>query len=300
MKRPTLPHKTRRAVAAWRRPSLFLLAGAGLLLLGMLTGIYLFFPAEALKQRIIQEIEARAGVAVQFVQIEQVSLYPLLNLDAIGIELGLTGLPQPLPIETLSIAPQWSTLLSADPGVLVQGSLMNGTISAGLLKSGAINARASGLRFDLPIQKPLPFNVTGTLSEAAFDGGTRLDTEAKTHLLLRLSDVSVLGLELLKADGRGLALGQITLEAEGQGRSMRIKTLSAEGGDLDVNGDGTLLIGRISTNSRIKLALQVRPGANADPSITSLLDIFSKPDADGRYSLQVTGTLGKPILKSGG
>ena len=177
---------------------------------------------------------------------------------------------------------------------------MNGTISAGLMKSGAISARAAGLNFDLPIQEPLPFNVTGTLREAAFDGGTRLDKEAKTHLFLQLADVSVLGLELLKADGSRLALGEITLEAEGQGRSVRVKTLSAKGGDLDINGDGTLLIGRTSTNSRIKLALQVRPGTNADPSITSLLDIFGKPDADGRYSLQVTGTLGKPILKSGG
>jgi type II secretion system protein N len=287
-------------VAVWRRPSLFLLAGAGLLLLGMLTGFYLFFPAEVLKHRIIQEVETRAAVAVQSVQIEQVSLYPLLTLDARGIELGLTGLPHPLPIKALSIAPQWSTLLSADPGVLLQGSLMNGTITVGLLKSGAISARAAGLRFDLPMQKPLPFNVTGTLSEAAFDGGTQLDTETKTHLLLRLADVNVLGLELLKADGSGLALGEITLEAEGQGRSMRVKTISAKGGDLEVNGDGTLLIGRTSASSRIKLALQVRPGANVDPSITSLLDIFGKPDADGRYPLQVTGTLGKPILKSGG
>ncbi len=297
---PKLPRQARGPVASWRKSSFFLLAGAGLLLLGMLTGFYLFFPSETLRQRIIQEIEARAGVAVQSVQIEQVSLYPLLTLDARGIELGLTGLPRPLPIEALSIAPQWSTLFSADPGVLVQGSLMNGTITAGLLRSGAINAHATGLRFDLPIQKPLPFNVTGTLSEAAFDGGVRLNTEAKTQLLLRLADVNVLGLELLKADGSRLALGEITLQVEGQGRSMKVKTLSAKGGDLDVSGNGTLLIGRTTTSSRIKLALQVRPGANADPSITSLLDIFGKPDADGRYPLQVTGTLGKPILKSGG
>ena len=300
MRRPTLPHKTRRPVAAWRRPSLFLLAGAGLLLLGILTGVYLFFPAEALKQRIIQEIETRAGVAVQFVQIEQVSLYPLLNLDARGIELGLTGLPRPLLIEALSIAPQWTTLLSADPGVLVRSSLMNGTITAGLLKSGAISARAAGLNFDLPIQEPLPFNVTGTLREAAFDGGTRLDKEAKTHLLLQLADVSVLGLELLKADGSRLALGEITLEAEGQGRSMKVKTLSAKGGDLEVKGDGTLLIGRTASTSRIKFALQVRPSPTADAFIASLLELAGKPGPDGFYSLNFSGTLDKTILKPEG
>jgi type II secretion system protein N len=297
---PTLPRKARGPVASWRKSSIFLLAGAGLLLLGMLTGFYLFFPAETLRQRIIQEVETRAGVAVQSVQIEQVSLYPLLTFDARGIELGLTGLPHPLPIDALSIAPQWSTLLSADPGVLVQGSLMNGTITAGLLRSGAINARATGLRFDLPIKKPLPFNVTGTLTEAAFDGDARLDTEAKTQLLLRLADVNVLGLELLKADGSRLALGEIILQVEGQGRSMKVKTLSAKGGDFEVNGDGTLLIGRTASSSRIKFSLQVRPSPTADASIASLLELTGKPGPDGFYSLNLSGTMDKPILKPGG
>jgi type II secretion system protein N len=289
--------KAKMPVAVWQRPSLFLLAGAGLLLLGMLTGVYLFFPAETLKHRITQELEMRTGVEMQ---IEQVALYPLLTLDARGIELGLTGLPHPLPIEALSIAPQWSTLFSADPGVLVQCSLMNGTITAGLLRSGAISTRATGLRFDLPIQKPLPFNVTGTLSEAAFDGDTRLDKEAKTHLTLRLTDVSVLGLELLRADGHGLALGEIVLEVDGQGRAMRINTLTANGGDLDVNGEGTLLIGRTTETSRIKLTLQVLPGPNADPSIATLLELVGKPEPDGRYSLKLSGTLAKPVIRHGG
>lgn len=300
MSDPKLPRKARGLVASWRKSSVFLLAGAGLLLLGMLTGFYLFFPAETLRQRIIQEVETRAGVAVQSVQIEQVGLYPLLTLDTRGIELGLTGLPHPLPIEALSIAPQWSTLFSADPGVLVHGSLMNGTITAGLLRSGAINARATGLRFDLPIQKPLPFNVTGTLSEATFDGGTRLDAEAKTQLLLRLANVSVLGLELLKTDGRGLVLGEIALQAEGQGRAVKVKTLSAKGGDLEVKGNGTLLIGRTASSSRIKFTLHVRPSPTADAFIASLLELAGKPDPDGFYSLNLSGTLDKPILKPGG
>lgn len=297
MRFPAWPRKSKKPLAVWQRPSLFLLTGIGLLLLGMLAGFYLFFPAETLKQRIIQEVESRGRVTVQ---IAQVSLYPLLTLDAREVKLGLKGLPQPLAIESLSIAPQWSTLLSGDPGVLLQGELMSGTITAGLLRSGALSARASGLHFDLPIQKPLAFNLTGTLSEAAVDAATRLDPETKTRLLLRLTDVRVLGLELLKADGPGLALGEITLEAEGQGRALKISTLSAKGGDLDVSGDGTLLVGRTSASSRIKLALQVRPGPNADPAITSLLELSGEPNEDGRYLLQLTGSLDKPNLKSGG
>ncbi len=296
MRFPAWPGKNKKPLAVWQRPSLFLLAGIGLLLLGMLVGFYLFFPAETLKQRIIQELETRTSVTVQ---IEQVSLYPLLTFSAKGITLDVKGLSQSLLIESLSIAPQWSTLLSADPGVQVQGELMNGTIDAGVLKNGLISAKAAGLRFDLPIQKPLPFNITGTLSDASIDTATRLDTETKSHLLLRLADVRVLGLELLKAESPGLALGDITLEADGQGRSQKV-TLSAKGGDLDVSGDGTLLIGRTAASSRIKLVLLVRPGPNADPSITSLLELSGKADADGRYPLQLTGTLDKPSLKVGG
>ena len=285
----------RRRAGGWL--SLWLLAGSGLFLLGLLVGLYLFFPAEVLKQRIIQEVATRTGAQLQ---IEQLTLYPLLTLDAERLNFDMTGLPQVLEVERLSISPQWSTLLSGDPGAQLHVNIMNGTITAGLLKSGAINASAAGLRFDLPIQEPLPFNITGTLSEVTVDAAIRLDPETKTHLLLRLVDVKVLGLQLLKADGPGLALGEITLEAEGQGRALQVKTLSVKGGDLDVDGEGTLLIGRTSASSRIKLSLQVRPGPNADPSIISLLEISGKPDADGRYPLQLTGSLDKPNLKSGG
>lgn len=285
----------RQTARSWL--SLWLLAGAGLFLLGLLVGLYLFFPAEMLKQRIIQEVATRTGAQLQ---IEQFTLYPLLTLDARQINFDMAGLPQALEVERLSISPQWSTLLSGDPGAQLHVNIMNGTVTAGLLKSGAISGKAAGLRFDLPIQKPLPFNITGTLSEVTIDAATRLDPETQTHLLLRMVDVKVLNLQLLEADGPGLALGDITLEAEGQGRSLRIKSLTAKGGDFDVDGEGTLLIGRSSASSRIKLALQVRPGPNADPTISSLLELAGKPDPDGRYTVRLSGTLANPVLNAGG
>ncbi len=90
--------------ASWQRPSLCLLAGSGLLLLGLLVGFYLFFPAEVLKQRITQELDMRTGTQVK---IEQVTLYPLLTLDAKRINFTATALPRALEIETLSVSPLW-------------------------------------------------------------------------------------------------------------------------------------------------------------------------------------------------
>jgi hypothetical protein len=63
----------------------------------------LFFPEEMLKQRIIQEIGTSTRVEVQ---IDQVSLYPLLTLDANRVSLEISGLPQTLEIEQLSVTPK--------------------------------------------------------------------------------------------------------------------------------------------------------------------------------------------------
>ena len=297
MRFPAWSRMKKTPTSALQRPSLFLLAGAGLFLLGTLAGLYLFFPAEALRQRIVQEIGTRTGMDVQ---IEQLALYPLLTLDANKIKLGVTGLPRLLDIEQLRIAPQWSTLLSGDPGVQLQGRIMDGTFTSGLQKGGAVSARAMGLNFDLPVQEPIPFNIVGTLNEATFDSSIGLSPETKTGLSLQLDAVSILGLEFLKADSKGLSLGEIALEVEGQGRALRINSLTAKGGDLEVDGDGTLQIGRTAATSRIKLALHVRPAPNADPDVAALLQLAGEPDADGRFSLQLTGSLANPILKPGG
>lgn len=296
MSDPGGTRRTKMPIAAWQRPSLFLLTGAGLLLLGMLAGFYLFFPADALKQRITQEIRTRTGTEVQ---IQKASLYPLLSLHANQVKIDINDLPHPLEIDQLSISPQWSTLLSSNPGAQLQAQLMGGVVSGEILKSGVISAMAKGLHFDLPLQKPMAMNITGTLKQATLEAATRLDPKTKTHISLRLSDVRIIGLDIFKADSPGIALGEITLEVDGQGRAMKIMSLSAKGGALDINGDGTLFIGRTSASSRIKLELQVRPGPNADPSIASLLELAGKQDASGFYSLKVSGTLAKPSLKTG-
>ena len=101
MSSPGGAHKSKAPVSRWQRSGLFLPTGAGLLLLGMLAGFYLFFPAEALKQRITQELMTRTGTEVQ---IRQVSLYPLLSLDADQVKIDQPQLPRPLLIEQEYVA----------------------------------------------------------------------------------------------------------------------------------------------------------------------------------------------------
>ena len=297
MSSPNGTFKAKRSTSSWQRSSFFLFTGAGLLLLGLLTGFYLFFPTEALKQRMTQEITARTGAEVK---IRQLSLYPPLNLDADQVQIDLADLPRALEIEQLSLSPLWSTLLSNNPGVQLQAELMSGTVSGEILRNGRTSAVASGLRFDLPLQKPMTMNISGTLDQASIEAAKRLDPETKTDIALQLSDVRVSGLDIFKADSPGIALGDIILEVAGQGRAMKISTLSIRGSDLEGRGLGTLFVGRTAATSRISFELQLRPGPQADPSIASLLELSGKQDQDGFYSLKLGGTLSKPSLRTGG
>lgn len=293
MRSSAWPQKTKTRDGTWQRPSLFVLAGAGLLLLGMLTGFYLFFPAEALRQRVIQEVETMTGTEIQ---IGKMALYPLLTLDASQVSFGVTGLPHPMQIEQLSLAPQWSTLLSGDPGVKLQARLMNGLVNAEVLRTGMIKAMATGLRFDLPLQKPMAMNITGKLDQSTVNAATRLDPETKTQLSLQLSDVSISSLDFFKEDGSGIALNEIVLEVRGQGRAMKINALTAKGGDFNINGEGTLFIGRTSATSRINLSLRIKTADSAHPTLVSLLELSAPPDASGNHHLRVTGTVAAPNI----
>ena len=290
--------KEKRATPGRRTvPGLFLLGAAGLFLLSLLTGIYLFFPAEALKERISREVAMRTNVDLQ---IESLSLYPLLTLDAEKLSIAAKELPWPFEIETLKIAPGWMSLFSGDPGVEIQARLMDGTVTSSLQKSGTVNAQIADLSFDLPIQDPLTFRIAGTLVAADLDTQTRLDRETPTLLSVQLNQVRVIGLNLSGTGGTDLNLGEITLQVTGQGRNMQIDSLSAKGGDFDVEGQGAVIIGRTAASSRIKLTLQVRPESSLAPDIASLLELAGKPGPDGRYPLQITGSLVKPALKIGG
>lgn len=279
------------------RSGLFLLSALGLFLLAFLTGFYLFFPNQTLKQRIAQEVANQTDLDLH---IETLTIYPILTLDAEDIEIVSERIPWPILIDELNIAPRWLASLSGDPGVQIKARLLEGTLNIGAQKSGILSAQSAGLRFDLPFQQPIDFRIIGTLEKADLVTGTRLATETQTRLLLRFSALQVLGLNLAGDGDTRVDLGEILLQVEGKGRSMEIVRLTAGGGDLDLEGGGTVMIGRTAASSRIRLNLKVRPQAGLDPSLLSLFELAGRPDADGSYPLQVTGSLASPLLKPGG
>ncbi|MEJ2491174.1 MAG: type II secretion system protein GspN [Desulfuromonadales bacterium] len=272
----------------------FVLACLVLFLVSALAGFYLFFPGNTLKERIVHEAASRADLTVMM---DSLSLSPILTLKATGLAIRHEDLPVPVGIDQLTLAPEWTTLLSGDPGISIDASIMGGTISSVVTRSGAVTAQGADVRLDLPLQEPFPLRVGGQLSRLDFSGGTRLDTDTASELSVRLTDVEVLGLEGLNAEGTSLSLGEITLNVEGLGRAMKVNTLTAQDGAFDVSGSGTVLIGRTASSSRLNLSLQVKPTAKADPSLVSLLELSGQPGDDGAYTLRLSGTPTRPVLQ---
>lgn len=298
MKFPGGPRPKKSPAAAgrrnsWQRTGLFLLGASALFLVSFFSGVYLFFPADALKQRIIQTVAQNSGAEVR---IGSLALYPLLTFEAEQVNLAAQNIPWPLEVEELEISPRWLSLFSKDPGAWIKARLMGGTITTGWQKSGLISVQAQGLRFDLPLQEPMALRIAGTLNEAALDSGVRLDSDTQTQLTLQLSDVSILGLDLTGDGDTQIGLGEISLQLAGQGRSIQINSLTAQGGDFDVDGEGSVIIGRTAATSRLRLTLLVQPGPDLDPSLNSLLELTGKPAEDGRFPLRITGSLAKPVL----
>ncbi len=302
MRFPGWPRKRVKPVTAGRkttrqRSGLFLCGATGLFLLAFLAGIYLFFPAEVLKQRIIHEVTERSAAEIR---IGRLALAPLLTLKMSAINLLPPNAPWPIEIDELHMAPRWLTLFSGNPAMRVKAELMSGTLTSGLQKNGTFTLRAEDLDFDLPLQEPLALRITGTLAEADLAGGIDFAKETQTRLALRLNAVRILGLDLSGGGETTIDLGVITLQVNGQGRFMQINVLEASGGNLAVSGEGTLIVGQTKAASRLKLTLLIRPGADLDPNLRSLLELTGKPQADGRFPLQISGSLANPVFNLGG
>jgi type II secretion system protein N len=276
------------------RSLLFGFAAVVVFVLSVLAGLYLFFPAETLKERIIGEAFSRAGLDVR---IGSMALYPVVTLEARNLQMTDDQWPVPLTIDQLELAPAWASLLGGDPGLNLDALLLGGNISSVIKRSGEISLQGTGMQLDLPLTDPVPLQISGRLENVTYSGNTRLNNETATQLALRLSNVQIGGLDALGFAGGTLPLGDIVLDVSGRGRSMQIDSLTANGGALAANGTGTLLIGRTAASSRLNLSLQVTPAANADPSLVSLLELSGQPGADGQFSLRLTGTLARPVIK---
>jgi len=284
------PPEGRRWLQRMRAAALYALVGLAAFVLGG----YLFFPAAPLKERLSYEVARRSSARLA---IGNLALRLPLRLEADELMLITPQLQPELRIERVRIAPLWLSLFSGNPGFGVEARLLGGGVEAALYRDGRFAGSGSGLALRLPLPQPSSLAFSGTLRAATVSGEAPLRPTTASRAELTLENVSLTGLQAFGSARDELSLGTLTLLAGGQGQNLRIEKLLARGGDLEAEGNGSLLLATPLERSRLKLTLTLKPAAGLDPALRDLLGALSEPGADGALQLRLGGALSAPSLQ---
>lgn len=264
------------------------LAGAALFLLAFLVGLHLFFPTAAVQQWLRGEIALRTQVDVQ---LAKMSLRPVFTLS--GRDIVATYGNRPLTIDELRLKPLWSSLVTGDPGIAVDAALLQGRLDVALRRSGSVALHADGLKLtEFPVHPETGTLLSGTIVKADLLGRFPMRKGSETRLSLEMDNCSLTVL------GQPVPLGRMTIAGNGQGNTLQLTTLSANGGAIAISGTGTMFVGNSAASSRISLDLTLRPTRSAPPTLTGLLDLAARKEADNSYRLKLNGSPNRLAVES--
>ena len=252
---------------------------------GLLAGVLFSFPEMKLKQKIISSLETQSHVVIEQGDIN----IGFLNIEGSDLLIRSDNPLWPaILINSIHIAPKWLTLFSKNPGVHLDMQLSGGTLAADMFRDGTLNAVASQLSLEPLLPKDQLIKVSGLLAETELATTVPLKKTTESLLQLTLKGVNIVGSRGMKLS---LNLGDINLNGTGHGRSFKITALTADNGDLAINGQGNILLGRNLAATQVKMKISVRPQKNVDPMLVELLTLGSRQTASGSYELNLTGTL---------
>lgn len=275
------------------------LAGLVLFVLCVVLGYLLFFPVEALRQRLEAEVSGRTKADFT---VGRLTLGLPLSLQLVDVRLeGGPAQALPLRLDDIAVRPAWLSLVTGDPGIVARGHLYGGELDVELSRSGRVEGELLDLELDqLPPLSglPVPIQPDGRLSARLEAPTSPLEAKTVTRVEVHLTQAALAGLEPLGIRGGRIALGDVSGQGELQGRKLSLSSLKVAGGDLDIDAEGDLLMGTSPARSRLNLQVVLRPGEGLDPMITDLLSLTgAKPGSDGRYRFRLGGSLARPVMR---
>jgi type II secretion system protein N len=272
----------------------FYLGAAALFLAGLVAGFYLFFPADALRNRIIREASISKELTLE---VEQLSLFFPASLMGRQLKLQFKQPPQPsLEISALTLKPLWTTLFTANPGISFSGELYGGAATGKRHRDGQTDLHINQLSFDVPVAGSSTLKITGEIETGHLSGTWPPPAGAETEISLILRQAALTGLDTLGAKSPSLSLGTLSFAGNGHGKSFKIERLDNEGGDLQITGSGTVLLAPQIENSRVNLLLTLTPRASFDRGLADLMAQVVKPRQDGAFQLRISGSPMNPRI----
>lgn len=280
-----------------RNPRLFYRAAAlALFLFGLLGGVYLAFPEEVLRQRLVYELEDRFPIRVE---LAKAGLRPLLTLTGEkGLIRYLDRHETVVSVERFRFSPFWAGIITGDSGIKGEFFAADGELALRWQRSGLLAMSATALPVDIPLPSGSGMRFVGIVTTGQVRTAAPLQSSTRSLIDLRFEQAALQGLEALTRDATGLRLGKMSLRMSGQGTLFFIDSLEATGGDVAVSGKGTMtLVKENPWNSRINLKVSVRAGDQEDQTLANFIQLAGTPLPDGSRNLHLTGTLANPVIR---
>jgi type II secretion system protein N len=280
-----------------RNSRLFYRAGGVVLFLfGLLCGVYLAFPEEVFRQRLVYELEARLPIQVD---LATAGLRPLLTLAGEKVVIRYLDHHEEIgSVERFRVSPFWAGIFTGDPGIKGELFAADGKLDLRWQRSGLLTMGAIVLPVNIPLATGSGILFTGVLTKGQMTTAAPLQKATESLIDLSFEQVALRGLEALTRDAAGLRLDKMSLRMTGQGALFFIDRLEATGGDVVIDGKGTLILVKENPqNSQINLNLSVRAGSQEDPTMANFIQLAGSPLSDGSRNLHLTGTLAKPVIR---
>jgi type II secretion system protein N len=256
---------------------------------------WVFFPAEVLQQRLVQELSHETGIRMRG---DQASM-----LMPLGLEFDLTLYPDqpgmtPLKIDHLRLTPLWTSLLTLDPAVHVKGSLAQGNVIARLWRNGNVHVNLGNVALLELQEQELPYRLGGALN-LLFQGEKLLDQAGpkEGRFSVDISDIVLFGLERIGLPS-DVSMGLLQINGRFSESRVSIEQLVATGGVLELSGGGTFLVGATPEQTRLNLNVRLHPTLQTPDNIHDLLMLTGvRPGPDGSYTMQIGGTAARPLVR---
>ncbi|MCD6581106.1 MAG: type II secretion system protein GspN [Desulfuromusa sp.] len=255
---------------------------------------WIFFPADVLQRRLLQEVSQQTGLEMR--GRNAAMLFPL------GLKLDLSIYPDvpelaDLELTGLQVSPVWRSLFSNHQAVNLTGTLAGGEVDVDAGQSGQINLKLKDVALLVLQQSDLPYRVSGQLTGQLDGENISEDMNGRGNFSLYLRDARVLGLEKIGLPAN-FSAGVLQLKGKFDRRRLSLEEVVLTGGDLELSGGGNILIGETAEQTRLNLNVRLHPTSTTPDSLRDLLNLTGiRPTVDGSYLLRIGGTLAKPVIR---
>ncbi len=263
--------------------------------------LYIGFPYESLKMRIIEEVEAKTPFLYE---IEEVIPYPLLGLTFKNVVIYSMVGPKKIKVmgvDRFRVAISLLQLLRSKVYLRLWGEILGGVVEGGASKRGGQGEiRLLGRDIDLRRIHILR-DVVGVEMAGILEGKTELTLgEGGISKQSGIAEFTISGAMLSRLPLPGLAplrVGVIQGSTELKGGNAIIKRLAFSGGDFNGEVLGSIFLNPKLSQSTLNLRVTIKPSEKFDPKHRVLLSLLGRRgQTEGIFSFSLRGTLGSPRI----